>query len=108
MEQHVSYIISAEDLRKFLENVATQVVVGREGSNNAKHEQPDGEPELATREEVCTFLHISKPTFHALVKRKALVPIKVGSRTLCDMNRIRADVEAGRLGRYRRTTPATR
>lgn len=104
MEQRVSYIISAEDLRRFLESVAAQIAPGREGSTNAGREA-DGEPKLLTRKEVCEYLHCSLPAFHSFVKRGLITPIKLGSKTLVDAARLRADVEAGRLGRYRRTTP---
>ena len=104
MEQRVSYIIDAADLHKFLENIAAQITPGREGSTNAGREA-DGEPKLLTRKEVCEYLHCSLPAFHSFVKRGLITPIKLGSKTLVDAARLRADVEAGRLGRYRRTTP---
>ena len=57
--------------------------------------------ELASRQEVCDYLHISYPTFHSLVNRGLIKTTKVGTRTLCDMNEIRRKVERGEFGRYK-------
>lgn len=105
MNQTIVYQITAEDLYAFLSNIASKAIPGCEGLINANHEQENKAMELGTRTEVCEYLHISYPAFHSLVKRGAITPIKVGTRTLCDMNQIRADVKAGRLGRYVRIKP---
>lgn len=57
--------------------------------------------ELLTREEVCRLLKISKPTFHALVRRGLINPVKIGSRTLVREDMLRQKIESGEIRRYK-------
>lgn len=90
--------MSADDLQNF---GFWLIAKAREDANRER--AAGAGRELGTREDVCKYLHISKPTFHSLVNRGLIQPTKVGRRTLCDMAEIRRLVDAGQLGRYKHT-----
>lgn len=90
-------LISEQNLRAIVrEEVAKAVsdAFADEQKNNAA-------PALLSREEVCRLLKISKPTFHALVNRGLIAPVKIGSRTLVPEDALRQKIESGELRRYK-------
>lgn len=96
--------ISEQDLRAILREEVAKVIsdaFADEQKNNAA-------PELLTRDEVCRLLKISKPTFHALVNRGLINPVKIGSRTLVREDVLRQKIESGELRRYKHDRKETR
>lgn len=67
----------------------------------ADEQKNNAAPELLTRDEVCRLLKISKPTFHALVNRGLINPVKIGSRTLVREDVLRQKIESGEIRRYK-------
>ena len=58
-------------------------------------------PKFYTRQECCSILRCSLPTFHSLVN-KGLIPIsKVGRKTLIPANEFDRIVASGELARYK-------
>ena len=58
--------------------------------------------ELWTIDQFCSFVHVSKPTYHSFVHRKLIHPRKCGHRTLISRAEVLEMIESGRLGRYKR------
>lgn len=92
---NIIYQVTQEDLLA----VVTKAV--RDALDNAqpKHE----EPRYYTRDEVCSILKISRPTFHSLVNKGEIKVIKVGKRTLIDANRLDTLIAGGMIQKYRRS-----
>ena len=67
-------------------------------------EKPKEPDELWTIAQVCSFLHVSKPTFHAFVHRGLIHPRKAGQRTLISRDEVLEKLASGQLGKYRRTS----
>lgn len=70
------------------------------GANEPQQEHPKQETKYYTIAEVCDLLHITKPTFHSLVKKGAIFPIKVGRRTLVDAHLLDSMIADGQVSRY--------
>lgn len=86
-----------ESIRSIIREEVTRAVseaFADEQKNNAA-------PELLTRDEVCRLLKISKPTFHALVNRGLINPVKIGGRTLVREDVLRQKIESGEIRRYK-------
>ena len=89
------YQITGKDLKDFaMELIAKASEIA---ATPTKHED-----EYDTRQAAATFLKVSLPTIHNLIKRGALDVRKVGRRTLVNMSKLRADVLSGQLGKYKR------
>lgn len=58
--------------------------------------------ELWTIDQFCSYVHVSRPTFHALVRRGVIHPRKCGQRTLISSAEVKSQLEKGVLGRYKR------
>lgn len=92
---NIIYQVTQEDLLA----VVTKAVQDVLENAKPKHE----EPRYYTRDEVCSILKISRPTFHSLVNKGEIAVIKVGKRTLIDANHLDAMVASGMIQKYRRS-----
>lgn len=81
-------------IREEVTKAVSEAFADEQKKNNAA-------PELLTRDEVCRLLKISKPTFHALVNRGLINPVKIGSRTLVREDVLRQKIESGEIRRYK-------
>ena len=95
--------VLVNELKKLAKEVLTPVVRQAVRDELAQQQQAESIPaqDLKSRQEVCDYLHISHPTFHAFVNKGLITPVKIGRKTFCDMNEIRQLVDAGRLGKYK-------
>ena len=55
-----------------------------------------------TIDHFCSTLHVSRPTYHAMVNRGLLHPKKAGQRTLISAEEVKSKLASGELGRYKR------
>lgn len=92
---NIIYQVTQEDLLA----VVTKAVQDALDNAQPKNE----EPRYYTRDEVCSILKISRPTFHSLVNKGEIEIIKVGKRTLVDANRLDVLVASGMIQKYRRS-----
>lgn len=90
--------MSSDDLRAIIAQAAEEAA---EKVYDRMISCPPVEGVLGTRQEVCDFLKISKPTFHSLANKGAFRITKIGRRTLVDMSDLRAKVESGEISRYK-------
>ena len=72
------------------------------GSNEPNEKQADDQ--WWTIDRFCSALHVSRPTYHGMVKRGLLHPKKCGQRTLISSAEVLEMLENGRLGKYKRTS----
>lgn len=95
---NISVTISLDDLREFLTELVENSIA--EAQAHAEVEHPN---DLMTRDEVCEYLGVTKPTLHRWNKQGYLTCIKVGSKVRYN----RKDIEAfnNHPDRYRTMDP---
>ena len=80
--------------------VVKEVIPPVDHTKNPKKPQD----EMWTIDEFCSYVHISRPTFHAMVNRGVIHIQKCGQRTLVSSAEVKTKLSTGELGKYKRTT----
>lgn len=80
-----------EDIRRVIDEALSE--------HRASETEKPGK--LLTRDDVCRMCHISKPTFHAWVKKGAIEVQKVGGRTLVKAESLEAALQTKKIYRYK-------
>lgn len=101
-----------EALRHFLISIVSEAIedvinklieegtiIVKDPKQERKEEQKD---ELWTIDQFCEVLHVSRPTYHSIVKRGVIHPLKCGQRTLIYKSEVITQLEKGVLGKYKR------
>lgn len=91
---NIIYQLSHEDLMEF----GRSIFLGLWEKISAEKEKP---ARHYTRDEVCSILRVSKPTFHSLANAGLIPILKVGRRTLIEADKFDALVASGQLCKYK-------
>ena len=98
MTNNIIYQVSAEDLRQFGMDLIASVREMDEADRKRSAEQ-----ELQPIPFVADYLHVNEQTIRNMIARGCIRVIRVGRRVMCDMTKLRKDVEAGKVGRGKHT-----
>lgn len=100
--------LTKEDLKQVILEMFPGAVLSQTKPEKVEATKTEKAPRLYTREEVCSILGVSKPTFHRLANIGAFSLVKIGRHTRVDADDLDRKIAAGQVGRYHRGTYGTK